>query len=110
MVNGQISDGPSPARVELKTFTKGPGHTWHASLSGLGDQGDNASQPTRSLLALFEGDRLLGPMHSSHAAVADFGHGRYSHWGDTLYFSTSDASDPNLNGRSYVAVCPQRDV
>src|SRR5262249_4763936 len=25
----------------------------------------------------------------------------YSHWGETLYFSTSDNSDPNANGRRY---------
>lgn len=29
------------------------------------------------------------------------GAGRYSHWGRTLYFSASDNSDPNKNGRCY---------
>lgn len=43
----------------------------------------------------------LGAAHATHAAIEREGQGRYSHWGDTLWFSTSDGSDPNANGRAY---------
>src|SRR5205085_9295433 len=63
--------------------------------------------PSSSRLRLCEDGRRLGPVHSEHAAIASAGHGRYSHWGDTLYFSTIDGSDPNINGRRYtVSIMP----
>ena len=35
------------------------------------------------------------------------GKGRYSHWGArSLWFSTSDNSDPRTNGREYKVVYP----
>jgi radical SAM protein with 4Fe4S-binding SPASM domain len=36
-----------------------------------------------------------------HDDIRREGSGRYSFWGDTLYFSTSDNSDPARNGRRY---------
>jgi len=56
-----------------------------------------------SRVRLFEGDTALGPAHATHAEIREKGGGRYSHWGSQLYFSTSDNSDPRLNGRTYVA-------
>ncbi len=56
---------------------------------------------TASRLQLLENGRLLGPAHSSHADIRDKGGGRFSHWGDYLYFSTSDGTDPRTNGRTY---------
>ena len=40
---------------------------------------------------------------SSYLRMA-VGGGRFSHWGDQLYFSTSDGSDPRGNGRIYEVV------
>ena len=38
----------------------------------------------------------------STGCIEDLGGGRYSHWeSQALYFSTSDNSDPNVNGRIY---------
>ena len=47
---------------------------------------------------------LLGPAHSSHQSIRERGQGAYSHSGQQLYFSTSNNSDPNKNGRRYSAI------
>jgi len=63
-------------------------------------RGDSLDQPVASTLMLFEDGRALGPAHVAHADIAAGG-GRYSHWGKWLYFSTSDGSSPQSNGRVY---------
>jgi hypothetical protein len=54
-----------------------------------------------SPLIVFEDSNALGPPHALHKEIEDKGRGLYSHWGENLYFSTSDNTDPNLNGRNY---------
>ncbi|MBI3445833.1 MAG: glycosyltransferase family 4 protein [Magnetospirillum sp.] len=54
-----------------------------------------------SALRLREDGRLLSPAHTLHTDIRSLGGGRYSHWGASLYFSTSDNSDPRDNGRVY---------
>lgn len=56
-----------------------------------------------SRLVLFENGKPLGPAHSPHDDIRKEGSGRYSHWGTTLWFSSSDGTDPRSNGRAYVA-------
>jgi hypothetical protein len=63
--------------------------------------GDTMYAPSASNLKIYEDDVPLGPAHSQHADIRQLGRGRYSHWGDTLYFSTSDNSDPTTNKRRY---------
>lgn len=73
------------------------GHCYLAPLpEGLLSDRDSASA-----LRLFEDGRELGPAHASHSDIRQLGAGRYSHWGNQLYFSTSDNSDPRTNGRRY---------
>jgi pectate lyase len=55
----------------------------------------------RSRLKLFEDGRELPYPHSSHDDIRELGAGRYSHWGNAVYFSSSDNSDPGKNGRRY---------
>ena len=52
-------------------------------------------------LRMQEDGEWLAFANAPHEAIAQVGEGRYSFWGDTLYFSTSDNSDPNTNGRQY---------
>ena len=52
-------------------------------------------------LRLFEGARELKPAHALHGEIRQQGAGRFSHWGEWLYFSTSDGTDPRHNGRTY---------
>ena len=54
-----------------------------------------------SSLVLYENDVALGPRHSILKAIDRAGSGRYSHWGDYLYFSSSDNTNPITNGRIY---------
>ena len=61
-----------------------------------------------SNLELRENGLLLGPAHSVHADIRSQGHGRFSHWYNALYFSTSDGTDPRVNGRAYVATASAR--
>jgi hypothetical protein len=53
-------------------------------------------------LILFEDGRALGPSGAMHNDIRSNGGGRYSVWGNYLYFSTSDNSDPMTNGRAYL--------
>ncbi len=48
----------------------------------------------------------LGPSDSSHESIRELGLGRYSMWEGALYFSSSDGSDPILNGRTYTFKVP----
>jgi MoaA/NifB/PqqE/SkfB family radical SAM enzyme len=43
----------------------------------------------------------MSPGHVLHWIIAAVGEGRYSHWERSLFFSTSDGSNPNTNGRVY---------
>jgi hypothetical protein len=52
-------------------------------------------------LVLLENEIPLGPGNSLHEFIRTRGSGAYSHWGDALYFSSLDGSDPRKNGRVY---------
>ena len=65
---------------------------------------DNDEHPNRSTLLLYEDGQLLQPAHSLHDDIRNLGGGRYSHWDEFLYFSTSDGSNPNTNKRTYCIV------
>ena len=66
--------------------------------------GDNSKYPFQSRLALYEGSVRLGPPHSRYDQVRSVGGGSYLHWGNALLFSSSDQTDPRVNGRSYSGV------
>jgi FkbM family methyltransferase len=76
--------------------------TWRAPcLRGDGD----SSTLSESSTVVVEDGAMLGPAHALHADIRTTGGGLYSHWGDALYFSTTDGTDPNTNGRRYSVVC-----
>ncbi len=86
-------------------FHADSGHAYVAT--GLDDlQSDGPENPRGSTLELAEDATKLGPGHSSHATVRASGKGRFSHWQGKLWFSTSDNSDPNSNGRRYAVRVP----
>jgi hypothetical protein len=73
------------------------------------DLTDSEECTHRSPIEMYENDKRLGPAHSSREDVVELGHGRFSHLkqnGTTLYWSSSDGSDPNSNGRAYWVVKP----
>jgi glycosyltransferase involved in cell wall biosynthesis len=69
------------------------GHCYVASL-GLGEGS--------ARFALWEDCKRLGPGGCLHDDIRAQGGGRYSVWKDSLYFSSSDNTDPRTNQRSYV--------
>jgi hypothetical protein len=100
---------PSGERFELKRpFIGNEGHSVHAALPAtLESLSDTNDRPKRSPLLFCEGDIALGPPHSQHADIVAHGNGRFSHWANEIIFSSSDKTDPNTNGRSYVVVKPR---
>jgi hypothetical protein len=86
-----------PFAVELTNFRNEEKNCWLASVpEWLVSDSESASS-----LQLYEDGKALGPAHSPHSDIRSQGHGRFSHWGATVYFSTSDNSDPRANGRRY---------
>lgn len=55
----------------------------------------------KSDLEFYEDGKCIGPAHSPHHIIRDRGLGSYSHWGDYIYFSASDNSDPRTNRKKY---------
>jgi hypothetical protein len=64
-------------------------------------RGSTADTRVRRKLTLFENGYPLGPADVPHGDVREKGGGAYSHWGNSLYFSLRDATDPRTNGRAY---------
>ena len=76
-------------------------YIYGADLAELKDRADTGAAPRRSTLMLFEDEIPLGLAHSSHEDIRTYGLGRFSHWEDRLYFSATDCTNPNFNGRQY---------
>jgi hypothetical protein len=69
------------------------------------EDADEANQ--KSPIILYEDDKPLGPPHSAHHDIEQFGQGRYAHLKNQgILMSTSDNSDPRTNGRRYYFVVP----
>jgi MoaA/NifB/PqqE/SkfB family radical SAM enzyme len=64
-------------------------------------RGDDEANFFASNLCLYENELRLTTAHCGHPCIRLGGGGRYSHWHHYIYFSTSDGSDPNTNGRRY---------
>ncbi len=83
-------------------YTADGGAAWHIPLPAtFHDSTDTDVSPARSPLRLFENGALLGPGHALHDRIRTAGGGLYSFWKSGLWFSTSDGSNPNSNGRVY---------
>jgi hypothetical protein len=117
-INGcKKADEPAPTVPPTTTVTPQPQDETIKTISLIGlrvdsgfcykigydlpEIGDSNATPSASKLKLFENGVELGPAHSVHHDIRAFGLGQFSHWGNTLYFSTSDNSDPLTNGRKY---------
>ncbi len=110
-----IVSGPSPAssvvssdapliecRLNPETIVEHGGYSWGVRTADLFEEGDAVERPHRSSLLLFENGVPLGPAHSDHASIQELGGGRFSHWGEWLYFSSSENLPPNRNACSYL--------
>jgi len=79
--------------IKPEAITSEIGHCYIAHL-GLGEGSGRFS--------LWEKDMRLGPGACLHDEIRTQGRGTYCVWGADLYFSTSDNSDPRVNGRTYL--------
>jgi Macrocin-O-methyltransferase (TylF) len=70
------------------------------------DAPGDSSGVSGSALHLFEDGVEIGPGQSTHADIRRLGGGRFSHWGTSIYFSSSDGYPPERNGRTYQALIP----
>ena len=91
-------------RKKVRQILAGPfehdqGRLW--TTCPLLPRGDDNDNPFASKLCLYENECRLTDAHHAHSAIRLAGGGRYSHWGNRLFFSTTDDSDPNANGRTY---------
>ena len=58
-----------------------------------------------STLTCIEDGAPLGSPHAAHQDIREHGGGRFSFWGEhdpSLYFSSSDGSDPRTSGRRWI--------
>ncbi len=105
---GDVSGIISPAApgssehlsLKVASAQKESGNSYYLD-GNFGITGDSQSSPTSSTLKIYENGKELGPAHSSHKEIRSIGNGRFSHWENELYFSSSDNSDPRTNGRRY---------
>ena len=99
---------PDGETLALKEPFRKQGALWFfADAPSLSGESDTAEAPKRSPFLVCENDRALGPGHTQHGDIATKGGGRFSHAGSGFYFSSSDNSDPNTNGRNYWVVRPR---
>ncbi len=97
-----IDRSDRPEFIDLDPpFVREQGHCFMKSGLIAREPGDTMENPAQSRFQLLENGVALGPAHSLHQRVRDTGAGSYSHWRDSLYFSASDNSDPNFNGKRY---------
>lgn len=94
-----------PMRIEVPAdcIHAEQGHCYIATMD-FGEPGDKFTK-NKSMLVLMEDGQAIGPARSAHVDIRAQGHGRYSHWTQaSLYFSTSDDSDPRTNGHKYTVM------
>jgi hypothetical protein len=87
-------------KMQLRDVEHESGYCFTAKCSRLASSDAEGVSP----FVLLEDGRPLPIGHCGHSEIRSLGAGRYSHWKDRIYFSTSDNSDPAVNGRQYVAV------
>lgn len=75
----------------------------------LADIGNNPTVEAdmRSPVRIIEGRTEIGDGRATFAEI-HAGHGRFNNWTTGLFFSSSDNTNPNNNGRTYWAVCVDR--
>ena len=105
-VDGVATTAAIEIMLERGAIVHSEGHCYAVMLPALSDCADDIARSARSPLVLLEDGVPVVMPHSAHSAVRETGRGAYSHWGNTLYFSASDNSDPRESGRSYSVVLP----
>lgn len=112
---GSVANSAAPlleCRIDPSVIVEQGGFGWAVKTSDLFGDGDTVEHPRRSNLQVLENGVPLGPAHSDHASIRELGGGRFSHWGEWVYFSSSENLPPNRNACSYMLrgpAAPQSD-
>jgi pectate lyase len=97
--------GWKSSEIVLKPpFSKEQGYAYRTVRPELKELGDSNDAPRHSPYVLCEDGVKIGSPHTEHHIIRELGHGSFSHWGETIRFSSSDNSDPNTNGHQYSLV------
>jgi 2-polyprenyl-3-methyl-5-hydroxy-6-metoxy-1,4-benzoquinol methylase len=102
VLRGRVEPMPLP-------LTHGGGHMWLAAVPHLADRADDKKKidtESGSPVFVFEDGVQLAHPHSIHDDIRKHGRGRFSHWQESMYFASSDNSDPTTNGRMYALAYP----
>ena len=83
-----------------RPYTPNGGHAFVSPIPAAIEQ-LRIKAPDQWRLIITENEKLLGPSDSQHQHIRDFGAGAFSIWNGHVYFSASDGSDCNTNGREY---------
>lgn len=94
----QWGQGQYPQFVWPSVFTAESGHCY---LVQLPESFRVAAAAVEGPYELYEDGQPLGPGEAVHDDIRQFGGGRFSVWGEVLYLSASDNTDPKANGRVY---------
>jgi hypothetical protein len=89
---------PGSQTKVLSVIRHEQGLAYIAATSNEDLSGKNQSSPG---IVLENGLPLAGPADSLHDDIRTTGKGRYSFWGTEVYFSSSDGTSPQTNGRAY---------
>ena len=79
-------------KILQRPFLRQGGKAFTAEIAGISDQ---------DFVCLLEDGQKIGAPHTGHDHIRTYGNGRFSVWGKHLYFSSSDGSDCETNGREY---------
>lgn len=89
-------------QLDPKAIAPDSGFAFSYQIPSLASEADITGQVNRSPYSLTEDGKLLAPPHSIHDDIRKKGQGAWSHWGQAIYFSSSDGTDPRQNNRKYV--------
>ncbi len=119
-----VADGGVPRRtVETMEFyvvdaaemplprpmSKRSERSWTVPLEGAVGPPDSTEFPRRSRVFAFQNGRQLPHPHAQHVHIDTLGTGRFSHWGEFLYFSTLNGEDPNESSQRMTLLIPSQE-
>jgi hypothetical protein len=90
--------------IKLDNIRHQVGHCYVADLPKWVPSGEAIGLARKSTLRLFEAGVQLGRGSASHEQIRSHGGGLYSHWGNCLYFSARDNSNPIIETRDYLCL------
>jgi len=98
VVDGTLFDTPAEVRHER-------GHMWSILLPQMSHLADNApGRENRSPLVVCQDGRLLPHAHALHDDISKSGEGRFSHWGQYVYFAPLGNVDPVAEPQRFALV------